>query len=163
MALVTFFEKSGCAANARQKALLLAAGHELDVRDLRRHYWSNLRLLEFFADLPVAQWFNPAAPAVRSGVIVPQELDEATALVLLRNNPLLIRRPLLQVGDERRVGFDAAAIDSWIGLRQVPPDELEGCRLRRFAEDRSAVPAANGGKAACCRVEPATDDSPGHP
>ncbi|MBN8456048.1 ArsC/Spx/MgsR family protein [Accumulibacter sp.] len=163
MARVTFFEKSGCAANARQKALLLAAGHELDVRDLRRHFWSNLRLLEFFADLPVAKWFNPAAPAVRSGAIVPQALDEATALVLLRSNPLLIRRPLLQVGDERRVGFDAAAIDTWIGLRQVPPDELESCRSRRFADDGSAVAAADGGEAPRRRAEPANDDSRRHP
>jgi hypothetical protein len=55
------------------------------------------------------QWFNRSAPAVKSGEVVPEELDEPTALALMRDNPLLIRRPLLQVGDERRVGFDAAA------------------------------------------------------
>ena len=34
MADVIFWEKPGCAGNARQKALLAAAGHRLKVRDL---------------------------------------------------------------------------------------------------------------------------------
>jgi hypothetical protein len=35
MAEVIFYEKAGCAGNARQKALLRASGHQLVVRDLR--------------------------------------------------------------------------------------------------------------------------------
>lgn len=128
MVTVTFFEKAGCAGNARQKKLLAASGHEVLARDLRHKAWTNLALLEFFIGLPVAQWFNPAAPAIKSGEIVPGELDEPTALALMRDNPLLIRRPLLQVGEERRVGFDATAIDAWIGLKHVPDENLETCR-----------------------------------
>lgn len=128
MATITFFEKSGCAGNARQKQLLLDSGHMVLARDLRNKVWTNLALLEFFIGLPVAQWFNPSAPAIKAGDIVPAELDEPTALALLRDNPLLIRRPLLQVGDERRVGFDATAIHAWIGLRDGPDENLEACR-----------------------------------
>lgn len=125
MVTVTFFEKTGCSGNARQKALLAASGHEVLARDLRHKAWTNLALLEFLIGLPVAQWFNPAAPAIKSGEIVPGELDEPTALALLRDNPLLIRRPLLQVGEERRVGFDATAIHAWIGLADLPDENLE--------------------------------------
>lgn len=159
MAEVIFFEKAGCAGNARQRELLIAAGHRLDVRDLRQHFWSNVRLLEFLGDLPVAQWFNPAAPAIRSGTIVPGQLDRVSALAMLRDNPLLLRRPLLQVGDERRVGFDAAAIDAWIGLRNFPPGDLEACRRNhgsgapRFFYVQSA-----GGGAFPCRFH----DEPVH-
>lgn len=128
MAHVIFFEKTGCAGNARQKQLLAASGHEVLARDLRNKVWTNLALLEFFIGLPVAQWFNPSAPAIKSGDIVPAELDEPTALALLRDNPLLIRRPLLQVGDERKVGFDATAIHAWIGLKDVSDENLEACR-----------------------------------
>ncbi len=128
MATITFFEKTGCSGNARQKKLLESSGHEVLARDLRHKVWTNFALLEFFIGLPVAQWFNPAAPAIKSGEIVPAELDEPTALALLRDNPLLIRRPLLQVGDERKVGFDATAIHAWIGLRNVPADDLKACR-----------------------------------
>ena len=34
MAKIIFYEKPGCGGNARQKALLLASGHELEVRNL---------------------------------------------------------------------------------------------------------------------------------
>lgn len=157
MADVIFFEKTGCAGNARQKQLLIAAGHRLEVHDLRQHFWSNVRLLEFFADLPVAQWFQRSAPAIRSGVIAPEELDPPTALALLRQNPLLIRRPLLQVGKERRVGFDAAAIDAWIGLHEIPPGELESCRQQVCRDTRIFyVQSAGGAAFPCrCRSEPA--------
>jgi hypothetical protein len=39
MAEVIFYEKAGCAGNARQKALLVASGHQLVVRDLREQFW----------------------------------------------------------------------------------------------------------------------------
>ena len=128
MAEVIFYEKSGCSGNARQKVLLKEAGHRVLARDLRDCLWTNARLLEFFANLPVARWFNPNAPAVKSGEIVPAQLDPFVALSMLRENPLLIRRPLLEVGDQRRVGFDAADIDAWIGLAHVPGEDLETCR-----------------------------------
>ena len=128
MAEVIFYEKSGCSGNARQKALLKEAGHRVLARDLRDCLWTDARLLEFFAGLPVERWFNPNAPAVKSGEIVPATLDLFAALALLRANPLLIRRPLLQVGDELRVGFDAADINAWIGLGEVPAEDLETCR-----------------------------------
>ena len=128
MATIVFFEKTGCSGNARQKQLLAESGHEVLARDLRHRIWTNSKLLEFFAGMPVAQWFNRSAPDIKSGEIVPEELDQSTALALMRLNPLLIRRPLLQVGDERKVGFDATAINAWIGLKQIPDENLEACR-----------------------------------
>lgn len=129
MATVIFYEKPGCSGNARQKALLEAAGHTVIARDLLTKPWTRLELLSFFAGLPVAEWFNRNAPAVKSGEIVPEECDEATALALLQKHPLLIRRPLLEVEGERRAGFDLAAIDAWIGLgASLPKEDLEACR-----------------------------------
>ena len=129
MTVVVFYEKPGCSGNARQKALLEAAGHTVQARDLLRTPWTRMRLLSFLEPLPVSQWFNRNSPAVKSGEIVPEEIDEATALALLQAHPLLIRRPLLEVDGERRVGFEAAAIDAWIGLGGAPlADDLEACR-----------------------------------
>lgn len=129
MATVIFYEKSGCSGNARQKALLEAAGHAVDARDLRRVMWTRMRLLNFFHALPVADWFNRNAPAVKCGDIVPEELDIATALALLQNDPMLIRRPLMEVGEERMVGFDPAVVHEWVGLGDtLPPGNLEACQ-----------------------------------
>jgi nitrogenase-associated protein len=129
MAQVIFYEKPGCKGNLRQKTLLAAAGHQVEARSLKSETWTDASLLAFLAPLPVDQWFNRAAPAVKSGEIVPENLSVEAALPLLRANPLLIRRPLLQVGDERRVGFDPEAIAAWIGLAGValPEGNLEAC------------------------------------
>jgi len=128
MAHITFYEKPGCGGNARQKALLQAAGHTLTVRDLLAEAWTPEALLAFLAPLPVPQWFNRASPRIKSGAVVPEALSPAEALALLLSDHLLIRRPLLQVGHERRVGFDPAAIAAWIGLEGAPDKEIgEGC------------------------------------
>lgn len=129
---IVFYEKPGCGGNARQKAQLLAAGHRLEVRDLLRHPWSRETLLAFLDPLPVADWFNLAAPRVKSGEIVPATLDRDTALALLLAEPLLIRRPLLEAGGLRMVGFAPEALEHLLSGR--PPHhvggargELEGC------------------------------------
>jgi nitrogenase-associated protein len=129
---VIFFEKPGCAANARQKAALSAAGHRVEARNLLAHPWSGEELLRFFAALPVAQWFNRSAPKVKSGEVVPEAMDAATALSLMCRDRLLIRRPLMQVGHERMVGFDSTAVDQWIGLAPGGAVE-EACLKERRA------------------------------
>jgi nitrogenase-associated protein len=127
MAVVVFYEKPGCRGNARQKAVLEASGHSVVARSIVDAPWTRAQLRSFLASLPLAQWFNPNAPAVKSGTIVPAQLDEASALTLLLASPILIRRPLLEVDGVRRAGFDAAAIRDWIGLSATPDENLEAC------------------------------------
>jgi nitrogenase-associated protein len=141
MATVTFYEKPGCAGNARQRAWLAAAGHELVVRDLLREPWTRDSLLAFLAPLPVAAWFNRAAPKVKSGAVVPEALGRNAALALLLAEPLLIRRPLLEAGGRREVGFDPRVIHTWVGLPADVAGEgpQEGCRA---APRANCAPAA---------------------
>lgn len=129
MAAVTFYEKPGCKGNLRQKTLLAAAGHTVIAKDLKKEPWTADRLLAFVGTLPIGEWFNRSAPAIKSGEIVPENLAFENAVRLLLDNPLLIRRPLLEVGDERQVGFDVAKVDAWIGLPGVdlPEDNIEAC------------------------------------
>ena len=129
MAVITFYEKPGCAGNAEQRRLLQAAGHTVVAKSLLDVQWTRAELLSFFSALPVADWFNRNSPAVKSGEIVPEQCDEETALALLQRHPLLIRRPLMEAGGERRAGFDAAAVDAWIGLPGVVIEgNPEACR-----------------------------------
>jgi nitrogenase-associated protein len=129
MAVVTFYEKPGCKGNLRQKTLLAAAGHTVQAKNLKTETWTADRLLAFLGKLPVSAWFNPAAPAIKSGEIVPDKLGFEDALHLLLSNPLLIRRPLMEIGDERQVGFDIVAVDAWIGLKNIdlPAGDIEAC------------------------------------
>jgi nitrogenase-associated protein len=119
MARVIFYSKPGCKGGTKQKVLLTAAGHEVIPQNLLKEPWTAERLRSFFGDRPVAEWFNLSAPKVKSGEVVPEKIDAQTALALMLVNPLLIRRPLLEVGEHREVGFDVQKIDAWIGLQAV--------------------------------------------
>lgn len=141
LATVLFWEKPGCAGNARQKALLVASGHAVLARDLRAEPWTAGRLRPFFADRSVAEWFNQNSPRVKSGEVRPETLDEAAALSLMLADPLLICRPLLQVGERCEAGFDQALVAAWIGLQVTGPAVDETCQRHAPGACRVAEPA----------------------
>ena len=130
MASIVFYEKPGCAGHARQRAILQAAGHALVRRDLLTEAWTADDLLDFLAGLPVRLWFNRAAPRIKSGDIVPEDLDAESALAALLDDPLLIRRPLMRREDgASMVGFDLAEVQRFVGLgaQQGLLGSLEAC------------------------------------
>lgn len=128
MARIVFYEKPGCGGNAKQRAWLEANGHALEVRDLGSWPWTRDSLLAFLGPLPVADWFNRAARRVRSSEIVPERLDADTALALLLEEPLLIRRPLMVLEDgSHLVGFDETMLDAQLGRRSAARPPREGC------------------------------------
>lgn len=147
MARIVFYEKPGCANNARQKRLLEAAGHEVLARNLLTEPWTADRLRTFFTDLPVAEWFNRAAPRVKSEEVAPEKLDEATALALMLADPLLIRRPLLQVGSRREAGFDWALLEAWLGFKPRAEISADPAEVLETCPGATRTPRANHDKA----------------
>ncbi|MDO9160731.1 MAG: ArsC/Spx/MgsR family protein [Methylococcaceae bacterium] len=128
MATITFYEKPGCVNNTRQKKLLAAAGHQVLAKNLLTENWQPERLRAFFGDMAVRDWFNYSAPAIKHGEIDPEQLTEQQALALMLETPLLIRRPLMQVGDRLLAGFDQQVVDNWIGLTEIETTtDLESC------------------------------------
>lgn len=126
MAVIVFYEKPGCGTNARQKRMLEAAGHRVIARNLLMEPWTAERLRGFFGDTPPASWFNAVAPRVKSGEIDPEKVDAPTALALMLAEPLLIRRPLVDVDGERAFGFDNDLIASLLGGGKDGAD-VQGC------------------------------------
>lgn len=139
MATVIFYEKPGCINNTKQKALLSAAGHTVEAHSLLTEPWTVETLRLFFADLSVKDWFNAAAPRVKSGEVVPSQLDAEAALALMVQDPLLIRRPLMQVGDRRSVGFDQEKVAAWIGLDAAGSTQ-QGVRDHLMQQDLQTCP-----------------------
>ncbi len=128
MATVIFYEKPGCGNNTKQKVWLAASGHTVLAKNLLLEKWNVERLRAFFGALPVTQWFNAAAPRVKSGEVDPAAVDEDTALEMMIAEPLLIRRPLMEVDGQFRVGFDPDSVSAWIGLNDAKPQgNLEAC------------------------------------
>jgi nitrogenase-associated protein len=128
MATVIFYEKPGCANNTKQKRLLTEAGHTVIAKNLLTETWQTDALRLFFGDLAVRDWFNYSAPAIKYGEVDPDAQNEQQALALMLENPLLIRRPLMQVGEQRKAGFNPAQIDAWLSLTAINTEQnLESC------------------------------------
>jgi len=113
--LIHFYEKPGCINNTKQKKLLEQHGHRIEAHSLLEQRWNATTLRLFFNDMPVDEWFNMAAPRVKSGEIVPADFDEDSALQAMIQDPLLIRRPLIDAHGELACGFDNALVKSLIG------------------------------------------------
>lgn len=131
---IRFFEKQNCTGNARQKAILLAAGHRLVIENLLAYPFAREELRSFFGALPVEHWFNQLAPRVKSGEVDIHRVNEEQALDLMLADPLLIRRPLMEIKGIRLVGFNIDELER-IGvgclenprLHMLAGVDLEGC------------------------------------
>lgn len=136
---VVFYEKPGCLSNERQKALLRAHGYRLTVRNLLLEPWTPARLRAFFGRLPVRDWFNPTAPRIKQGLVQPAALDESDALALMIEDPLLIRRPLIETEQGRGCGFEPGPLLKGLGLELSIEEDLQSCS-RPGPDPRCATP-----------------------
>lgn len=59
MTTVVFYQKTGCATNARQIRTLEAAGHSVTAKDLLNAPWTAEELRSFFGETPVPQHVMP--------------------------------------------------------------------------------------------------------
>ncbi len=107
---VLFYEKPGCATNAKQKRQLQQAGCIVFVRDLLNNGLTEAELYAFLEPLHVSAWFNPNAPKIKNGEIDISALSREQALKMLMREPILIRRPLMVIGNRKFCGYDAEAI-----------------------------------------------------
>ncbi|MGD8570416.1 MAG: ArsC/Spx/MgsR family protein [Gammaproteobacteria bacterium] len=124
---IVFYEKPGCINNTKQKKLLKNAGYRLKERNLLTEPWTAARLLAFFNNLPVSAWFNQSAPAVKSGDIQPDMLTAEQAIHCMLSDPLLIRRPLMEIGDQKVVGFETQRVQALLDTDISQNENLEDC------------------------------------
>ena len=142
MAQVIFYEKPGCATNARQKAALAAAGHDVVARSLLAAPWTSKTLLSFFGDMPVALWFNKASPRIKSGAFDPAAQTSESALAAMLADPLLIRRPLIETEGLRCAGFDNVVVARLLGGADLAA--MQSCAHGDGAHKSCAEPGVSG-------------------
>ncbi len=123
MVKIIFYEKPGCAETQTQKSFLAAAGYQIEARDLTAERWTPAGLRGFFAERPVAEWFDPRAAKVLSGEIDPSRANPQAALVMMSLDPDLIRSPLLKLKGRCASGLEAAELEIFLaGGRFERPD-----------------------------------------
>jgi len=139
MKVIIFYQKPGCSSNKKQKKILRAAGCTLIERNLMQHGMSPQELSSFFHDRPQHEWFNPNAPQIKTGHINPKNFSREEALNLLFMEPILIRRPLMVINNQRVSGFDKAKIETLLNVSLEQPlldtcsSQGETCTEKRSA------------------------------
>ncbi len=124
---IVFSEKRGCGGNKRQKELLEHHGISLDVRSLLDTTWSKESLSSFFEGLTPKQMLNPFAPQVKEGRFRVEEFTKESLIEKMVEEPILIRRPLLQVGEVKLCGFDIARLNELLHVKMPLSQTIHAC------------------------------------
>ena len=123
----TFYEKTGCSGNAKQKELLKNHNISFSVKSLLDTKWSKETLSQFFEGLDVNEIFNPFAPQIRDKEIDITKLSKEEAINLMIKNPILIKRPLLDINGVKICGFDIEKINKLLNVNIDTNKKLNTC------------------------------------
>ena len=92
------------------KASLSQWGVELDERDFFQNQFTEAELRELLGETPASAVFSYRSPSVKKMGLKADELSEDDLIRLMLEEPRLIRRPLIKVGDRVLVGTDKKAM-----------------------------------------------------
>ncbi len=123
----TFYEKTGCSGNAKQKELLKSHNISFSVKSLLDTSWSKESLGEFFKGLDTKDIFNHFAPQIRDKEIDISKLSKDEAIELMIKNPILIKRPLLDINGVKVCGFDIEKINELLNVNIDTNKKLNTC------------------------------------
>ena len=123
----TFYEKTGCSGNAKQKELLKSHNISFSVKSLLDTLWTKETLSEFFKGLEIKDIFNPFAPQIRDKEIDISKLSKDEAINLMIKNPILIKRPLLDINGIKVCGFDIEKINELLNTNIDTNKKLNTC------------------------------------
>lgn len=108
---IIFYEKPGCAGNARQKKLLEEHKIAFTTKSMLTAPWTKESLNSFFYGLDIVQIVNETAPKIKSGEINIYKISKDEMIELMLKDPILIKRPLIEVGNHKICGFNIERIN----------------------------------------------------
>ena len=124
---IVFYEKPGCAGNARQKKLLKQCGFDLDVKDMLNTPWSVDELQSFFYGLDKTEIVNISAPDIKNNVLNLNNISKDELINLMIQKPLLIKRPLMIFGESKLCGFDTNKLSKILDVDISLLKEISTC------------------------------------
>ena len=123
--VIQFYEKPGCINNTKQKKLLEEHGHTVIAHSLLTEQWTVSQLKKFFKGMSVPIRFNQSNPQIKNREINPDSFTEESSLEAMVANPLLIRRPLIEVEGNYACGFDNDLVKILLGEADI--SHLQKC------------------------------------
>ncbi|WP_373073131.1 ArsC/Spx/MgsR family protein [Sulfurimonas sp.] len=124
---IVFYEKPGCAGNARQKKLLKQCGYELDVKDILSNPWTTEELQSFFYGLDKTEIVNESAPDIKNGILKLEKITKDDLIFKMLETPILIKRPLMIFGENKLCGFNTSRLSKVLNVDINMLQEISTC------------------------------------
>lgn len=125
---VTFYEKPGCLGNKKQKEVLKANGVDFKVKSMLDTKWDKQTLESFFENLEKEEIVNESAPKIKRGEIDLNSITKEQLIYKMINDPILIKRPLIIVGDRKICGFNIVKLNEALNLKIDTNKEIGTCQ-----------------------------------
>ena len=92
------------------RGALIGSGIELKERDFFKEAFTEAELRGLLGDTPASEIFSWRSPSVKKMGLEKDSLSEDDLVRLMIEEPRLVRRPLIRVGDKLVVGTDKRAM-----------------------------------------------------
>jgi len=125
---IVFYEKPGCSGNAKQKKLLELYNISFTTKDILSHAWTQKELESFFSELPKEKIYNKFAPQIKNKALNIDALSKDLLIQKMLQDPILIKRPLLELGANKVCGFDVEKINAILKLNICEKVSIATCQ-----------------------------------
>jgi len=125
---IIFYEKPGCVGNDKQKKLLLANGIHFETKSILDTKWDKNTLSLFFKDLKNKDIINQFAPQIKTKELDISQISKEELINLMCKNPILIKRPLLEIGDDKICGFNLKKINTLLASKISADSNISTCQ-----------------------------------
>lgn len=125
---IIFYEKTGCAGNQRQKQLLQSSGLSFQTKSILDTPWTKESLEPFFQGLNKSGMINQFAPQIKNNEVNLNHYTKEQLIELMCQTPILIKRPLMQIGEHYLCGFDIEQINRLLGTNICENISISTCQ-----------------------------------
>jgi nitrogenase-associated protein len=125
---IIFYEKTGCAGNQRQKEVLKKNALPFQTKSLLDTPWTKERLEPFFKGLNKSAMINQFAPKIKNKELDIEQYTKEELIELMCSEPILIKRPLLQIGKHHICGFDIEKINQLLDTTICEKISISTCQ-----------------------------------
>lgn len=125
---IIFYEKPGCAGNARQKKILDDLNISYMTKSILDTKWEKSTLEKFFDGLDKKEFLNSFAPQIKNKLLDIDNLSKEQLIEKMIDEPILIKRPLLEIDQHKICGFDIKKINKLLDLSIKTDKNVSTCQ-----------------------------------
>ena len=89
--------------------------------------WDKSTLEAFFEGLSTKEMINPFAPQLTNNSFDLNSYTKEELIERMIKEPILIKRPLLEVGEVKLCGFDIETLNSLLNIKMPIPKDINAC------------------------------------